>query len=70
MMKPAKDILNNITLKDIPAILPLLSESDRHQLLLELETLQDLKNKELSQEKFIEFVKALQQRLMMEKLDV
>ena len=57
MMKPAKDILNNITLKDIPAILPLLSESDRHQLLLELETLQDLKNKELSQEKFIEFVK-------------
>ena len=56
-MKPAKELLNTVSLKDIPSILPLLSETDRHQLLLELETLQNLKSKELSQKKFIEFVK-------------
>ena len=56
MMQPAKQIINEISLKDIPAILPMLTEPEQHQLLLELEKLQELKNKELAQNKFIEFV--------------
>jgi len=56
MMQPAKQIINDISLKDIPTILPMLSEAEQHQLLLELEKLQELKNKELAQNKFIEFV--------------
>jgi len=43
-------------LKDIPQILPLLSEQEQRQLLVELETLQELKRKELAQEKFLSFV--------------
>ena len=55
-MKPAQDILNSISLKDIPKILPQLTESEQRQLLMELEKLGELKNKELAQEKFIAFV--------------
>ena len=55
-MKPAHEILNNISLKDIPKILPQLTESEQRQLLMELEKLGELKNKELAQEKFIAFV--------------
>ena len=55
-MKPAQEILNNISLKDIPKILPQLTEAEQRQLLLELEKLGELKNKELAQEKFIAFV--------------
>jgi len=43
-------------LKDIPQILPLLSEQEQRQLLVELETLQELKRKELAQDKFLSFV--------------
>jgi predicted phage terminase large subunit-like protein len=43
-------------LKDIPQILPLLTEQEQRQLLVELETLQELKRKELAQDKFLSFV--------------
>ena len=55
-MKPAQEILKNISLKDIPKILNQLTEAEQRQLLIELETLGELKNKELAQEKFIAFV--------------
>ena len=50
MMGPAKSLLEEVSLKDIPSILAKLTESERHQLLIELERLQDLKDKELAQE--------------------
>lgn len=56
MMGPAKSLLEDVSLKDIPAILAKLSESEQHQLLVELERLQELKDKELAQEKFLPFV--------------
>ena len=56
MMGPAKSILEEVSLKDIPSILAKLTESERHQLLVELERLQELKDKELAQEKFLPFV--------------
>jgi predicted phage terminase large subunit-like protein len=56
-MGPAKSILEEVSLKDIPTILAKLTESERHQLLVELERLQELKDKELAQEKFLTFVK-------------
>jgi predicted phage terminase large subunit-like protein len=56
MMGPAKSLLEQVSLNDIPAILAKLSESEQHQLLVELEKLQELKDKELAQEKFIPFV--------------
>ena len=43
-------------MKDIPQILPLLTEQEQRQLLVELETLQELKRKELAQDKFLSFV--------------
>ena len=59
MMGPAKSILEEVSLKDIPSILAKLTESERHQLLVELERLQELKDKELAQEKFLPFVERL-----------
>ena len=56
MMGPAKSILEEVSLKDIPSILAKLTESERHQLLVELERLQELKDKELAQDKFLTFV--------------
>ena len=56
MMGPAKSLLAEVSLNDIPAILAKLTESEQHQLLVELERLQELKDKELAQEKFIPFV--------------
>ena len=56
MMGPAKNLLEKVSLKDIPSILAKLTESERHQLLVELERLQELKDKELAQEKFLPFV--------------
>ena len=56
MMGPAKSILNDVSLKDIPSILSKLTESEQHQLLVELEKLQELKEKELAQDKFLAFV--------------
>jgi predicted phage terminase large subunit-like protein len=55
-MGPAKSLLEEVSLKDIPSILAKLTESERHQLLVELERLQELKDKELAQEKFLPFV--------------
>jgi predicted phage terminase large subunit-like protein len=55
-MGPAKSILEEVSLKDIPSILAKLTESERHQLLVELERLQELKDKELAQDKFLTFV--------------
>jgi predicted phage terminase large subunit-like protein len=49
-------LLSSVSLKDIPQILPLLSEQEQRQLLVELETLQELKRKELAQDKFLSFV--------------
>lgn len=56
MMGPAKSLLEQVSLSDIPSILAKLSESEQHQLLIELERLQELKDKELAQERFIPFV--------------
>jgi predicted phage terminase large subunit-like protein len=51
-----QSLLSSVSLKDIPQILPLLSEQEQRQLLVELETLQELKRKELAQDKFLSFV--------------
>ena len=50
-------ILDTISLKDIPKILPLLSEGEQAKLLEELELLENLKDKELAQVRFMAFVK-------------
>jgi predicted phage terminase large subunit-like protein len=55
-MGPAKSILEEVSLRDIPSILAKLTESEQHQLLVELERLQELKDKELAQDKFLTFV--------------
>ena len=48
--------LSNVSLKDIPKILPLLSEQEKRQVLFELEALQELKRKEGAQNRFLNFV--------------
>ena len=57
LSKELNDIINRVSLKDIPAILPLLPEQARVKLLEDLELLDKLKTKELAQEKFMAFVK-------------
>ena len=57
MAAKASDILENISLKDIPDILPALSPGEQEKLLAELEHLQSLKTRKLSQERFLAFVK-------------
>ena len=57
MAAKASEILENISLKDIPTILPALSPGEQEKLLAELEHLQSLKTRKLSQEKFLAFVK-------------
>ena len=57
MAAKASDILENISLKDIPNILPALSPGEQEKLLAELEHLQSLKTRKLSQERFLAFVK-------------
>jgi predicted phage terminase large subunit-like protein len=52
----SQPIINSVNLKDIPKILPLLTEAEQRQLLYELEALQDLKRKENAQNKFLDFV--------------
>lgn len=49
----------NVSLKDIPKILPLLPPQEQEVLLAELERLQELKDRKLNQTKFIPFVKAM-----------
>ena len=50
-------LLNSVSLKDIPSILPLLSTQDQERLLAELEKLQELKTQKLCQDRFLAFVK-------------
>ena len=47
---------DNISLKDIPKVLPLLSLEEQEQLLAQLTHLEKLKGRKLAEEKFIEFV--------------
>ena len=49
----------NISLKDIPRILPALSPADQELLLAQLDHLEKLKRKSLAQKKFIKFVEAM-----------
>ena len=53
----AKDPLDNISIKDIPKILPLLSPFDREKLLQELDQLERLKTKNLCTNRFLPFAK-------------
>ena len=55
-MSTAASPFENISLSDIPAILPALSLSEQEQLLAELEKLEELKAKKLAEERFIAFV--------------
>ena len=50
------DLLANVSLKDIPSVLDKLSESDLRVLEAQLVKLEKLKQRELSQEKFLKFV--------------
>lgn len=56
-MTTAQQALNNVSLKDIPSILPLLSLPEQEKLLAELEKLQELKMRKLAQSRFMAFVK-------------
>jgi predicted phage terminase large subunit-like protein len=56
-MTTAQQALSNVSLKDIPNILPLLSVPEQEKLLAELEKLQELKMRKLAQTKFLAFVK-------------
>ena len=50
-------LLNNISLKDIPTVLPLLTMAEQQQLLKELDHLAKLKKRTLLQDKFLAFAK-------------
>jgi predicted phage terminase large subunit-like protein len=52
----ASNPLNDISLQDIPGILPSLSLAEQELLLAQLEKLQELKTKKLAQDKFLKFV--------------
>jgi predicted phage terminase large subunit-like protein len=49
-------MLNDVSLQDIPGILPSLSLAEQELLLAQLEKLQELKTKKLAQDKFLKFV--------------
>jgi len=53
----AKEVLESVSLKDIPSILHLLNEDQQAKLLEDLEKLDKLKGKELAQIKFMPFVR-------------
>jgi predicted phage terminase large subunit-like protein len=57
LSKELDDLLNRVSLKDIPQILQFLPESEQTKLLEDLELLGKLKTKELAQDKFMSFVK-------------
>jgi len=52
----APSFLDNISLKDIPKVLPKLSLAEQEKLLAELEKLDELKRTKLAQDKFLKFV--------------
>jgi len=54
--RPKKSILDDISLSDIPKILPALAPHEQEQLLAELEKLEELKKKKLATERFLPFV--------------
>ena len=55
-MASASNLLDNISLRDIPTILPALSASDMEQLLAQLDKLEQLKQQQLAQQRFLKFV--------------
>lgn len=55
--KELDDLLNRVSLKDIPSILPFLPEAEQTKLLEDLEMLEKLKTKEQAHDKFMAFVK-------------
>jgi hypothetical protein len=55
---PAFDF-NNISIRDIPKILHMLAPAEQERLLAELDKLEDLKTKQLAQDRFIKFVEAV-----------
>ena len=59
MRKQATDPFANISLKDIPSILPLLSSAEQERLLAELDHLEKLKLKTQCQKHFLTFVREL-----------
>ena len=50
---------DNISLKDIPSVLPLLSQADQEKLLAELEHLAKLKKQKKAQTRFLDFTKQM-----------
>ena len=58
-MTTAQEALKNISLRDIPSILPLLSVPEQEKLLAELEKLEELKSRKLSHNRFLAFVNAV-----------
>jgi predicted phage terminase large subunit-like protein len=59
MNSTASSSFDNISLKDIPAILPLLSQGEQEKLLAELEHLARLKKQKKAQTKFLDFVEQM-----------
>jgi len=53
---PLRDSVGDINLKDIPSILPMLSQAEQTKLLAELDHLEELKKRDLIQERFMPFV--------------
>ncbi len=56
--KPTR-LFESVSLEDIPKILPLLSEAEQEQLLLELDKLETLKTQKAAQDKFMPFVRQM-----------
>ena len=54
-----KRLFESVSLEDIPKILPLLSEAEREQLLLELDKLDEMKRRKAAQDKFMPFVRQM-----------
>lgn len=54
-----KQLLKNISLQDIPTVLPLLTSYEQEKLLAELEELTKLRKRSVAQERFIKFVEAV-----------
>ena len=56
---PVSPVLENISLRDIPSILPLLSQTDQERLLAELDHLEKLRLTSRAHEKFLDFVRQM-----------